>query len=78
MVPEIRELARAQSFVPFTIYTADGKAFRIPTVDHIGIPPKGNRVFIFGDDGDYDVLSALLIARLNVDSGEPAVAADDE
>ena len=77
MVSNIRQLMNARPFVPFTIRLADGKAFRIPTVDHIAVPPKGNRVFIFGDDGDYDVLAPLLIARVNVDSGEPAATADE-
>ena len=77
MVPGIRKLVKAAPFVPFTIVTADGKAFRIATVDHIAVPPKGGRVFVFGDDGDYDVLSALLIARLNVDHGEPAATVDE-
>lgn len=74
MTADIRKLIAAEPFVPFTIYTADGKAFRVPTVDHVAVPPAGGRIFIFGDDEDYDVLLPLLIARLNVDRGEPASA----
>ena len=78
MFKDVRKLAKAEPFVPFTIHMADGKAFRIPTADHITVPPKGGRVVVLSDDGDYDVLSAILITRLNVDHGEPAIAADDE
>ena len=78
MFTDIRKLAKAQPFVPFTIHMADGKAFRVPTADHITVPPKGGRVVVLSGEGDYDVLSALLVTRLNVDSGEPAITADDE
>ena len=73
MFSEIRKLIDATPFVPFTIHTANGRAFRVPTVDHIALPPAGGRVFVFGDKaGDYEVLSPLLIAHLSVESGEPA------
>ena len=74
MTADIRKLVTAEPFVPFLIYTTDGKAFRVPTVDHIAVPPAGGRIFVFGDDEGYDVLSPLLIARLSVERGEPASA----
>ena len=40
---------------------------RVPTGDHIAVPPAGGRVFVFGDDDQYDVLSPLLISRVTVD-----------
>ena len=73
MLSEIRNLINATPFVPFTIHTANGRAFRVPTIDHIAVPPAGGPVFVFGDkDGEFDVLSPLLIAHLSVESGEPA------
>jgi hypothetical protein len=71
MTPDIRKLLAAEPFVPFTIITADGGALRVPTVDHVAVPPGGGRIFVFGDDDDYEVLSPLLIARLRVDRVEP-------
>jgi hypothetical protein len=45
---------------------------RVPTVDHIAVPPAGGRIFVFGDDNNYEVLSPLLIDRISVERGELA------
>jgi hypothetical protein len=67
MTADIRKLVHAVPFVSFTIHLADGGQLRVPTVDHIAVPPAGGRIFVFGDDERYDVLSALLISRITVD-----------
>ena len=67
MTADIRKLVHSVPFVPFTIHLADGGQLRVPTVDHVAVPPSGGRIFVFGDDGRYDVLSALLISRVTVD-----------
>ena len=67
MNADIRKLVHAVPFVPFTIHLADGGQLRVPTVDHIAVPPVGGRIFVFGDDERYDVLSGLLIRRIAVD-----------
>lgn len=71
MTADIRKLIAAQPFVPFTIHAADGSVLRVPTVDHIAVPPAGGRIFVFSDDDTYEVLSPLLVARLSVERGEP-------
>jgi hypothetical protein len=63
----VRKLIHAAPFVPFTIHLADGGQLRIPTVDHIAVPPSGGRIFVFGDDERYDVISGLMITRITVD-----------
>ena len=40
---------------------------RVPTSDHIAVAPAGGRIFVFGDEDRYDVLSPLLISRVTVD-----------
>jgi hypothetical protein len=67
MTADLRKLVHAVPFVPFTIHLADGGQLRVPSVDHIAVPPAGGRIFVFGDDERYDVLSSLLISRLTVD-----------
>jgi hypothetical protein len=67
MKADIRKLAHASPFVPFTIHLADGGQMRVPTVDHIAVPPAGGRIFVFGDDERYDVISALMVRRITVD-----------
>jgi len=67
MKADIHKLAHASPFVPFTIHLADGGQLRISTIDHIAVPPAGGRIFVFGDDERYDVISALMITRIAVD-----------
>jgi hypothetical protein len=67
MTGDIRKLAHATPFVPFTLHLADGGQLRVPTVDHIAVPPTAARIFVFGDDERYDVISALMITRITVD-----------
>lgn len=67
MTADIRKLIHAASFVPFTIHLANGGQLRVPTVDRIAVPPSGGRVFVFGDDERYDVISGLMITRITVD-----------
>jgi hypothetical protein len=66
MTGDIRKLAHATPFIPFTIHLADGGQLRVPAVDHIAVPPAGGRIFVFGDDDRYDVISALMVTRLTV------------
>ena len=67
MKEDIRKLIHALPFVPFTIHLADGGQLRVPTVDHVAVPPAGGRVLVFHNDGTWDMLSALLISRVTVD-----------
>jgi hypothetical protein len=64
MVADIRKLMEATPFVPFTIYLADGRQLRVPTMHHIAVPPAGSRVFVFGDDEGYTVVSPQLISGI--------------
>ena len=67
MKEDIPKLIHALPFVPFTIHLADGGQLRVPTVDHVAVPPAGGRVLVFHNDGTWDMLSALLISRVTVD-----------
>jgi hypothetical protein len=70
MNTDLRGLVHAVPFVPFAIHSADGSKLRVPSVDHIAVPPAGGRIWVFRDDGDYEILSSLLITRISVDSSE--------
>jgi hypothetical protein len=67
MKADIRKLAHASPFEPFTIHLADGSQLRVPTVDHIAVPPAGGRIFVFYDEERYDVISALMVTQITVD-----------
>ena len=77
MKDDVRKLVHAAPFVPFTIHLEDGGQLRVPTVDHIAVPPAGGRIFVFGEDERYDVVSALMITRVAVDR-EPATSSHSE
>lgn len=66
----LRRLGHAVPFVPFAIHLADGSQLRVPSVDHIAVPPAGGRIWLFRDDGEYEILSSLLITRITVDATE--------
>lgn len=74
MTGDIRKLVHATPFVPFIIHLADGGQLKVPTFDHIAVPPTGGRIFVFGDDERYDVISALMVTRITVD-GQPVGSA---
>jgi hypothetical protein len=70
MIADIRRCLSRRPFVPFTIYSADGAALHVPTVDHAAVSPSGNRVIVFLDDGTAEHLFPLLITRVSVDERE--------
>jgi len=72
MISDIRQLISHEPFVPFTIHLADGGELRVPTVDHVAIPPAGRRVFVFADDDSYNVISPLMISRITVNGQQIA------
>ena len=67
MKADIHKLMHATPFVPLTIHLADGGQLRVPTVDHIAVPPAGGRMFVFGDGERYEVISGFMITRITVD-----------
>jgi len=64
MIGDIRKHLEITPFVPFTVRTADGHEYRVPTIDHIYLPPTGARVVISDDQGVVVVLPGLLISGL--------------
>lgn len=67
MINDVRELATARPFTPFTIHTLDGGAMYVPTINHVHVAPLVSRVFVFHDDGRYDTIRATMISRATVD-----------
>lgn len=77
MSGDIRKHLEIAPFVPFSIRTADGREYPVPTIDHIYLPPKGGRVVISDDKGKVVVLPGLLISGLDHTSGPPEGANGD-
>jgi hypothetical protein len=57
----LKQLARVP-FVPFSIRTSDGHEYPVPTLDHIWLPPGGNRVLVSDDEGVVAILTPLHIS----------------
>jgi hypothetical protein len=74
MTKDIRERLAAQPFLPFVVYTADGREYEVPTHDHAHVSPAGGRVSIWKDDETEYILPALLISGLKVRSNGQSAA----
>ena len=61
MIREVRLQLESVPFVPFMIRTSDGHEYRVPTVDHAWITPRGNTVAVEADDGGVALLGPLHI-----------------
>ena len=77
MIGEIRQHLAKTPFEPFTVRTADGQSYPVPTRDHIWLPPKSSRVFIADDHGYSAILPALLISGLIVPTDSQNGEAND-
>ena len=64
MTGDIRKHLEITPFVPFSVRTAGGHEYPVPTIDHIYLPPTGGRVVISDDEGVVVVLPGLLISGL--------------
>jgi len=64
MIGDIRKHLQVSPFVPFAVRTADGQEYPVPTIEHIYLPPRGNRIVISDDSGIVVVLPGLLISGL--------------
>ena len=69
MIARIRELLTRTPFRPFIIHTRDGRDYRIPTVDHANISPKGFQVNVWFDDSEDGgvTLAALHITGVELE-----------
>ena len=66
MIADIRKHLGRTPFVPFSIRTADGREYAVPSLDHIWLPPHQARVFVSDDDGLSAILPAFLITGIVV------------
>jgi hypothetical protein len=66
MTNDIREYLTAKPFVPFVVYTADGREYKIPTAEHASVSPRGTRVTVWNDDDTSHLLPGLLISGVKV------------
>jgi hypothetical protein len=61
VIDEIREQLHRVPFLPFVVRTSDGHKYSVPTVDHVYITPRGNRLIVIDDEGTVNILGPLHI-----------------
>ncbi len=71
MIGDIRKHLQVTPFMPFAVRTADSQEYPVSTVEHIYLPPGGNRIVISDDAGMVVVLPGLLIRGLVHKNGLP-------
>jgi hypothetical protein len=64
MIADVRKQLTRVPFVPFSIRTSDGNEYPVPTLDHIWLPPGGNRVLVPDDEGIVAILTPLHISSV--------------
>ena len=64
MIADVRKQLTRVPFVPFSIRTSDGNEYPVPTLDHIWLPPGGNRVLVSDDEGIVAILTPLHISSV--------------
>ena len=64
MIADIRQKLATRPFEPFFIITSSGHRYRVPTAEHAGVNPRGNRVVVWFDDGSGVDISGLHIVAL--------------
>jgi hypothetical protein len=62
MISDVRSQLNKIPFLPFSIRTSDGHEYPVPTVDHVFVTPRGNRVVVVTDDDSVAILGPLHIA----------------
>lgn len=67
MIKRIKTELEKSSFVPFTIVTTGGKAYRVPTPDHISVAPTVRSVIVWFDDDSNVAIPGLHISSVERD-----------
>jgi hypothetical protein len=64
----IRNLRRAEPFVPFKLIMKDGRELAVTRVSALAVSPTGKSLAYAGPTGGIDLLDARLVASVEVDS----------
>jgi hypothetical protein len=75
MMQDMRQRLLRRPFEPFVMSPATRSVYRVPTAEHAGINPQGNRAVVWFDDGsgvDISALHALHITALKKEAPPPS------
>ena len=60
----VRKYVEQRPFAPFRIVTTSGRAYDVPTVDHVGLLPISRMILVGYDSGESVDIHALHIAAI--------------
>ena len=64
-IENLRRVARAQPFKPFTISLTDGRRFYVAHPECLALPPQASRTFIGAkSDEEYNIVDLLGVTSL--------------
>ena len=70
-VHEVHEIWKAQPFVPFTIYLADGRMFPVPHPDFLFLAGSGRTLIVNSPTNEsYNIVDILLVTSLEVHNAD--------
>ncbi len=61
---QVREVVRAQPFVPFVIHLADGRKFDVRHPEFVAVAPNGRELLFVADDQGIHQFEMLLVAEI--------------
>ncbi len=70
-ITQVRRVAKAEPFIPFTVSLTDGRRFRVRHPECIWIPPEASRTFQVVESGeDYSIIDLLLVTSIDFGDGK--------
>ncbi len=64
MFARVRKHVERRPFAPFRIVTTSGRAYDVPTADHVGLLPLTRMILVAYDSGDSVDIPALHVAAI--------------
>lgn len=60
----VKKHVEQRPFAPFRIVTTSGRAYDVPTVDHVGLLPISRMILVGDDSGESVDIHALHVASI--------------
>jgi hypothetical protein len=66
-IEELRQVHRAQPFVPFTLHLADGRKVRVRSPEFLAQSPAGRIIYVATEDNVLDRIDLLMVVSIETD-----------
>ncbi len=63
-IEDLRDVHRAQPFMPFAMHLADGRVLPVPHPEFLAYSPTARPVHYVYEDGRFEVIDVMLIVSL--------------